>query len=422
VERAWRASLGKRLKARREVWMEFLEKHPGTPYRHNIEATINELDERIGLEAERASMTPAQRHTRIALAKLKRISSMDPQNSHGERWLDHIVVRPPSRAYEGSAVPIAVFIQDPTAIGKAWLYYRVRGDQTYDKLELRKDGDGYLRGEIAGEHVAPPVMDYFVEAVLPGEDRPEPIFGRAEDPVSFRVDSSAEEEPPSLEGHSQISLFVDYVDFDGISGKFDQYTHAEVDFKYRFFEPIYSLRLGFGTMNGTGGPKDVIDASENCTEGGVYLCHDVGYNYAYSELEKRFSELFALMLRVQWGSASMRESGGGPREYFSAFGARGRIRFGRELESNLVLGVASTQRLGKLFEGAFTWDVIPTFPMVLGVQVTDQPVIEDYGVRIIADVGLRKYSWVYPSIRMAYQARDIDHAGASVGFAANFDW
>jgi hypothetical protein len=30
--------------------------------------------------------------------------------------------------------------------------------------------------------------------------------------------------------------------------------------------------------------------------------------------------------------------------------------------------------------------------------------------------------WFYPSARVSYQARDIDHAGISGGLAMNFDW
>ena len=50
------------------------------------------------------------------------------------------------------------------------------------------------------------------------------------------------------------------------------------------------------------------------------------------------------------------------------------------------------------------------------------PVTENFGVRLIADVGLRKLSWFYPSLRVSYQARDIDHTGVSGGFVMNFDW
>ena len=47
---------------------------------------------------------------------------------------------------------------------------------------------------------------------------------------------------------------------------------------------------------------------------------------------------------------------------------------------------------------------------------------EDFGVRLIADIGWRRLAWFYPSARVSYQARDIDHAGVSGGFALNFDW
>jgi len=84
--------------------------------------------------------------------------------------------------------------------------------------------------------------------------------------------------------------------------------------------------------------------------------------------------------------------------------------------------VAVTENVGTLFEAAFTWDVVPRFPIVLSAQVTDQPVIENYGVRLISDIGWRAVDWFYPSLRLSFQARDVDHDGFSAGVAMNFDW
>src|SRR5690606_16459583 len=106
----------------------------------------------------------------------------------------------------------------------------------------------------------------------------------------------------------------------------------------------------------------------------------------------------------------------------TGFGARGRLRLGREGGTNLVLGAAFTSRVGTLLEAAYHWLPNRIVPVQITVQVTDQPVLEDFGVRLIADVGLRRLSWVYPSLRLSYQARDIDHSGLSGGFALNFDW
>lgn len=92
------------------------------------------------------------------------------------------------------------------------------------------------------------------------------------------------------------------------------------------------------------------------------------------------------------------------------------------MSSNLTLGFGVVGELGTVFEAAFTWDAIEKVPIVLSAQVADQPVPEDFGVRLIADVGWRELGWIYPSLRISYQARDVDHDGISGGAAVNFDW
>jgi hypothetical protein len=98
------------------------------------------------------------------------------------------------------------------------------------------------------------------------------------------------------------------------------------------------------------------------------------------------------------------------------------VRFGEEVGTNLVIGASFTDGVGTLLEAAYHWLPTAVVPVQLTVQVTDQPLPEDFGVRLIGDVGFRKLSWFYPSIRLSYQARDIDHGGVSGGLAMNFDW
>ncbi len=109
-------------------------------------------------------------------------------------------------------------------------------------------------------------------------------------------------------------------------------------------------------------------------------------------------------------------------EFLTGLGLRARLRLGDELGTNLVLGAGFTDGVGTLFEAAYHWRPTKVVPVQFIVQVTDQPVPESFGVRLIGDVGLRTLSWFYPSLRLSYQARDIDHAGVSGGFAMNFDW
>lgn len=417
VRQTWSATLGLPLAERLAIWRDFAEARPDSPYAAAIATEIGELERHIADEQARLAV-PLE--DRVAFAAFERLARLAPPLPL-EAPLVHAA---PTRAYEGSPVPLAFAVARPTAVRRAWLYFRGPEASGYQRVELEPAGDGTLRATIPAAAIAPPSVAYFVEVL--GDDAAEPAaaIGSASAPERVVVDPSVEPAPPELDGRSRVTLALDYVDFDGPSGDKDQYVHGEVDFLYRFFQPVYSLRLGFGTMGGVGGPKDVIDEHPDCAPGGTYLCRRVGYNYAFAEVEERVTSWMAVMLRAQWGSVyrDRLPEKGADRDFFSAFGVRGRVRFGDELGSNLVLGAAATRRIGKLYEAAFTWDVVPRFPMVFAVHVTDQPVVEDYGVRLLADVGWRQLGWMYPSVRVAYQARDIDHAGLSAGLAVNFDW
>jgi len=167
---------------------------------------------------------------------------------------------------------------------------------------------------------------------------------------------------------------------------------------------------------------------------GNYACKQVTFSYVYTELEFKLRPNLAVLLRPQAGvltTDTMEDASSGDRcegadieacKFASTFGARARLRLGREEATNLVIGAAITKNVGTLLEAAYHWLPTPTVPVQITVQVTDQPVVEDYGVRLIADVGINSLGWVYPSLRASYQARDIDHSGFSGGFALNFDW
>jgi hypothetical protein len=302
---------------------------------------------------------------------------------------------------------------------------------------MAADGDGYLRAAVPGPLVSPPAIEYFVD-VARGDEPPSPAIGSESAPKSIQVEAAVEERPPATEDRSRVTVLLDYVDFDGrFADGFDQYFHGEIDFLYRFLGPVYGMRVGFGNLRGVGGPKDVIDDDPTGTcrdpSSGLYECRKIAFSYAYTEIELRAARNLAFMIRPQFGNGSIDSRPGAHAgrcdgedtsdcDLFSALGLRARVRFGAESATNLVLGLAFTEKVGSVFEANFTWSVIPRFPVLLSAQVTDLPVPEDFGVRLIADVGWRALGWVYPSLRVSYQARDVDHSGLSGGLAANFDW
>jgi hypothetical protein len=439
---AWQETLGQQPATRIQRWQALLVKDPQSPYRRAIElemASLRDQQKQRDLILARARSTASvDRAPRIAqlVAELDR-SSVTPVLAY-ERG-GELMVAPIERAVPGRSIQLAFLARHPGAIRAAFLFARAEGDAGYKRTELVHDGDAYMRGTIDGALVHGERVDWYVEvasvdAVDAGDATP--VLGSRTSPQTIVIDRVVTEAPIEP-NRTHIDGHVDYVDFDGSFGKgYDQYYQAELDFTYRFIEPVYAVRLGFGTRSGTGGPKDIIDADPtgSCLdEAGAYQCERMTFSYVYSEVEFRLRPNIALMIRPQAGilTTDTMDTGDARRcegadtsacEFLSGFGARGRLRLGSEDGTNLVLGASFTSRVGTLLEAAYHWLPNKVVPVQITVQVTDQPVVEDFGVRLVADVGLRSLSWFYPSARVSYQARDIDHSGFGGGIALNFDW
>jgi len=418
VNAAWQATLGLAPELRIARWAELLRDDPETPYRAVVEREVASLREQV------AARDAAVARSSSVVDRPERIARL-VRELQGEGNAP-LVIAPLSRAVPGRPIKLAFLVRDPRRIAGAQLYVRAPGDPGFRRVALVPDGDAYLRATIDAGLVRSPAVAWYVDGLL----------GSATEPEIVTIDPGVEEAEIAV-GRSHIDAHVDYVDFDGKLGKgFDQYYQAELDFTYRFLSPVHAVRLGFGTLSGKGGPKDIIDADPagECLDAeGGYHCRSVDFSYVYTELEFRLRSSIAVMLRPQAGllssdrmsdTASGRCSGRDTEgcEFFTGFGMRARVRLGEELGTNLVLGAGFTDGIGTLLEASYHWRPAPVIPVQLAVHVTDLPVPEDFGVRLIGDVGWRSVSWFYPSLRVSYQARDIDHGGISGGLAMNFDW
>jgi len=434
--KAWQDTLGQPPEKRIERWTALLAADPRTPYRKVIENEI--VSQKLQIEARNEALAAARsirvddRNPRIAHLAAELAKAGAPMARGGV-----LAIAPLERAVPGRPIELSFLVRMPSAIGQAWLYVRPHGEPGFRRIELRPDGDAYLRGTIDADAVRAGTLEWYVEARDAGvEQEVSAVLGSQTQPEVIEIDDTVTEEPIQS-GRSHIDAHVDYVDFDGGLGKgYDQYYQAEFDFTYRFISPIYAVRLGFGTLAGKGGPRDVIDEdlTGRCLDGsGTFRCRKVNFSYVYTELEFRLRPNIALLIRPQAGLLTTDVDDQMPEgrcsgsdiagcQFRTGFGARGRVRFGSETSTNLVIGAAFSDKVGTLLEAAYHWLPTKYIPVQLTVQVTDVPVTEDFGVRLIADVGVRRLAWVYPSVRVSYQARDIDHSGVSGGFALNFDW
>jgi hypothetical protein len=435
ARQAWQDTLGKSPEQRIDRWHALVSQDPQTPYRKAIATEITSLQAQLAARdaavAKARSTTTSDRSPRVAeLAELV----FGP-----ERRELVVITAPIEHAAPHRPIELAFLARAPATIGRAWLYVRPDGDPGFRRVALVRDGDAYLRGQIDGELVHGSGLDWYVE--VGGRDEAvdmQPVLGSQRAPNRIEIDDVVDE-APIASGRSHVDLHVDYVDFDGRLDKgFDQYYQAEADFQYRFLDPIYSVRLGFGSLSGIGGDKDIIDHDRTINDAcldpmGRYECKRMTFSYVYTELEYRFRPNVAVMVRPQAGLLSTDTmAGASPTRcsgqdiigcsFSTGWGGHVRLRLGEERGTNLVLGAGFTRGVGTLLEAGYHWLPTAIVPVKVTVQVTDQPVVENFGVRLIGDVGLRRLSWFYPSLRVSYQARDIDHAGFSGGFAMNFDW
>lgn len=351
-----------------------------------------------------------------------------------------LMLRAATLAYEGQEIPIAVVVLDPRVVAwvtsqpgvQAWLYVRDRASAGFQRTPLARDGDFYLRGAIPARAVRSPRVEYFVEVHGPEDTNERVSLGDEEHPLSTDiVDDPARPRARARPGRTRVRLYADYVDFDGFANDFDQYAQTEADFCYEFGAAIHRLCVGFGSMSGRGGPKDAIDLGE-CASSASDECRKVTFSYLYTELEFALSEQYAVLVRPVFGARST-EALGAPDAMECAgegvlgdvcrtLGLRAHVRVGNANQTNLRLGVGLTANLGTQFEAAFDWNVIEKVPITLSTQVTDQPVREDFGIRILADVGFRATPWFFPSARLSVQARDANHTGISGGLGTTFRW
>jgi hypothetical protein len=435
VRAAWQDTLGKALESRIDRWIAYLKTDPQSPYRVEVQKEIATLKAQVTARAAALANARAAR-TDDRTPRIAQLAAMLEPGSQADARAP-ILAAVLAHAVANQPIAMSFAVRAPAHIAHAWLYARTRGDAGYKRIELAPDGDAYLRGTIDGALVKGEAVQWYVEAQVASAPEPEPVLGDPASPREITVDESVGE-PPVEQGRSHIDLHVDYVDFDGGLNKgYDQYYQAEIDFTYRFIEPVYAVRLGFGTLTGVGGPKDVIDAdmTGHCLDGsGAFRCTRVSFSYVYTELEFRLRNNVALMVRPQAGLLTTDDQPDMPDnrcrgsanvagcKFLTGAGARARLRLGEEFGTNLVIGAGFTQGVGTLLEASYHWLPAKVVPVQLSVQVTDQPVIQDLGVRLIADVGWKQLSWFYPSARVSYQARDIDHAGVSGGLAMNFDW
>jgi hypothetical protein len=378
---AWQSTIGKPLDVRIASWEVYLAQHPDSPYASQVRAELENLKSLREKFAVSGAGGPSGE---------PRVEGVEHQAAKTWEWHQPLGL---------------AFLVRKGHITGAWLHYRRLGTDTFRRVELAHDGDGYLRATIAASEVSAPGVEYFVEVLTQAHE----IGAAVGTPTSpIRVDVAAPGEATLFKdprNRSRISLTTAYLDFGGFdhrAGTTDHMAVFEADFLYRLRTVLYGIRVGMGVLSGEGGYRDPQ----------LGPATKAAFNYGYTEVELRGKGSTAVLARLIAGEG---KDGLG-------FGAEARLRLGEEEGTNLTVGASTVDKVGFVSELKFQWMAFPRFPLGLGIAVGDQPNRGDLGVRFSADLGVRTLSWLTPTLQISYQGRSLEHSGMGAGLGLVFDW
>jgi hypothetical protein len=320
--------------------------------------------------------------------------------------LDVPEIAAPATAFDGD--PVEVVLTYPGAPPEAaTLNWRPRGFPLYETLRFTPDGQHALRASLPVGATPPPGVEWWAGVIDNGAERP--IAGSGPDPRTVTIATAPGLDIPTRKDRSRGTLWIYYADWNRFKGN-DWYIDVEGEMLYRVLSGLHSIRMGFGLYQGQGQSlQSAINDEKNKVP---YQSTAFGYHYGYTELEFHPGEMFGVMGKLLTGV---------DRSGFGA-GFEGRIRIGREDGTNLVLGSGFTKGIGNKNDLTLSWDRVQGFPMSASVIVTNEPVMADYGVRFLYQVGRSVTDFCDLSLRLSYQLRDINHNGFGAGLSASFHW
>lgn len=381
LKSAWEQALSLPPRERAQVWEQFLAAYPDSSLSGPLQAEI-------ALLRSAADATDSR--------KARPAGALVPAPS--------IAVSSPSRTLRGEPLAVVAATTEGPVPRAVLLQWRTRGAATFKTVHMVPEGEGYFRAQVPPEGAVEPGVDYFVE-VVDGAGEVRPAAGTPQEPLGVDVRIPPGAEPVEKRDRSRVRLHDEFVDFNRFAMN-DTYNLLEGDFLYRIYGVVHAVRVGFGIYQGVGTSKDMLDAGP-----GPWV-RPVGYTYGFGELELRLASSLAVLLKGSTGITPVGLRGG-----FEA-----RLRIGSEAGTSLVLGGASTANIGQRANIALNWDAVRGWPMGAEVIVTNEPIGEDLGVRLIYSVGRSVTPWLDLQARLGYQLRDINHSGVSFGLGSTFHW
>ena len=302
---------------------------------------------------------------------------------------------PPTNVTIYQGVPITLYAPPPMKNPK--LYYRVHGTTDYKEIELLSKPNDFYFYEIPKEEVVEPAIEYYLTVkVATGEETL--VLGNPETPESIPVSGFVLNPQRELARHRGNRNMVRVMSEQVTYNDTDSYRHYEIDYMYRIFTTLYSIRMGMGAFDGQG-----LSTAGNAPR---MTLQSQKYYYGYTEAELAFSGTqISLIGRFLTG---INNDGIGS-------GFESKIRFGDELGVNLVAAVWSASRLGTSTSVQLNVPLNARFGFSGNIAVEDLPVRGNTGFRMAVDLRYEVFDDFDVTGRVGMSARETNFIGTNLG-------
>ena len=403
ADETFRLNLGLHPTERMRNWQKYLARFPSSSLREAIEREIESLGEWL--------------HANGMAQRIGR----DEEEAKRSAQVVHHAPLPALR--QGEPAWLVLDCADWATVTDVRIHVRKYGTATYDLLRPEPSGVLQRRIKLDAKLVAPPGFEYFIE-IARGELGVTRLAGSPEYPTATKVTRPLGQRMPDAGEGSTLRLMGEYVDFNRFRGD-DLVGIGTADLSYRLGGDwaLYAFQMGYGVLGGRGGKVAERDDStllfRNGPQAGQTVkkddtidSHGAAFKYAYLGTEWAMHPLFHATTRLVIG---LDEAG-----LNSGIEVAGRI--GMETGNNLQIGASSLGEIGRAAFVALTAQLIDKVPMTGLLEVTNRPVREDLGIRLVYQAGWRVTDTFELTGRIGYNLRTIVHAGLSVGGGVAVHW
>ncbi len=335
-----------------------------------------------------------------------------------KRTLPVIHHAPPSVARAHEPVTIHARIDHPQLVKRAFVLYRAAGAKRFEEVAFRRGSPGPYVAIIPAKHVSGPWVDYTIEVEHLDAQR-SPAFSSRAAPHRVQVpddgmDLIENALEKKLDGRRSVfSSRAEYVSFGKSVGEViengvvsqhevdDRYYRVEAAYTYRPMRVISEFSIRGGVVRGRS-PVGDRDLQPGQAEDERF---DVGLNYGAPSVRFRFHDNWHLD-----GSflLSVTELG------FSV-GTGAALHIGDPYGTKLTLGFEAIQEFGSRFYSQIDIQAHERIKISPIVEVTNMPSADNFGVRLIGEVGANLGAGFSLAARGGYQARVFTSGGPSFG-------